>query len=110
MYMKNLEIPRQALAALCRHHSVAQLYLFGSALTPQFDPVRSDIDALVTLLPAPALTQGEALLNLWEELETLFGRRVDLLTPDSLRNPILRAEIERTKQLFYDAAQPEVPV
>ena len=108
--MKNLEIPRAALAALCRRYGVAQLHLFGSALTPRFDPARSDVDALVTLLPAPALVQGEALLNLWEELESLFGRRVDLLTPDSLRNPILRAEIERTKKLIYDAAQPEIPV
>lgn len=83
---------------------MAQLHLFGSALTPRFDPARSDIDALVTLLPAPPLAQAEALLKLWEELETLFGRRVDLLTPDSLRNPILRAEIERTKQLVYDTA------
>lgn len=89
---------------------MAKLYLFGSALTPRFDPARSDVDALVTLLPAPALVRGEALLNLWEELEILFGRRVDLLTPDSLRNPILRAEIERTKKLIYDAARPEILV
>jgi len=108
--MKNLEIPREALAALCRRHGVAKLYLFGSVLTPRFDPARSDVDALVTLLPAPASVQGEALLNLWEELESLFGRRVDLLTPDSLRNPILRAEIEQTKKLVYDAAQPEILV
>ena len=106
--MQNLEISRQALAALCRRYGVAQFYLFGSALTQRFDPRSSDIDALVTLLPAPPLAQGEALLTLWEELETLFGRRVDLLTPESLRNPVLRAEIERTKQLFYDAAQPEI--
>ena len=108
--MKSLEIPRVALAALCRRYGVAQLYLFGSALTPRFDPTRSDVDALVTLFPAPALVQGEALLNLWEELESLFGRRVDLLTPDSLRNPILRIEIEQTKKLVYDAAQSEIPV
>lgn len=108
--MENLKIPRAALAALCRRYGVAQFHLFGSALTPRFDPARSDIDALVTLLAAPPLVQGEALLKLWEELENLFGRRVDLLTPDSLRNPILQAEIERTKQLMYDAAQPEILV
>lgn len=106
--MNSLEIPLIALAALCQRYSVAQLYLFGSATTTHFDPIRSDVDVLVTLLPALPLAQGEALLSLWEELENLFGRRVDLLTPDSLRNPILIAEIERTKQLLYDAAQPEI--
>ncbi len=46
--MENLKIPRAALAALCRRYGVAQFHLFGSALTPRFDPARSDIDALVT--------------------------------------------------------------
>lgn len=106
--MNSLEIPSLALAALCQRYGVAQLCLFGSATTTHFDPVRSDVDVLVTLLPAPPLAQGEALLGLWDELALLFGRRVDLLTLDSLRNPVLIAEIERTKQLLYDAAQPEI--
>ena len=105
-----MSIPQQALTALCQHYGVAQMHLFGSAATPRFDPAHSDVDVLVTLLPAPPLVQGEALMGLWDGLENLFGRRVDLLTPDSLRNPILKAEIERTKQLLYDAAKPEVSV
>lgn len=58
----------------------------------------------------PPLTQGENLLSLWAELETLLKRRVDLLTPESLQNPFLKAEIERTKQLLYDATGTEIPV
>lgn len=103
-----MSIPQQALSTLCRQYGVAQLHLFGSAATPRFNPARSDVDVLVTLLPAPPLVQGEALLGLWDGLENLFGRRVDLLTPDSLRNPVLKAEIERTKQLLYDTAKPEI--
>ncbi|WP_226163224.1 nucleotidyltransferase family protein [Hymenobacter terricola] len=99
-----------ALRALCRRSGVQQLYLFGSAVTERFDAARSDVDALVTLLPMPPLAQGETLLSLWAELETLLQRRVDLLTPDSLQNPFLKAEIERTKQLIYDAARTEIPV
>ena len=105
-----ISISQQALTALCQQYGVAQLYLFGSAATSRFDPARSDVDALVTLLPAPPLAQGEALLSLWDALEKLFSRRVDLLTPDSLRNPVLKAEIERTKQLLYDASKPEVSI
>ncbi len=104
----SLLLPLPALAALCRRFGVAQLHVFGSALTARFDPARSDVDVLVSLLPAPPLAQGEALLGLWEGLEALLGRRVDLLTPDALRNPVLIREIERTKKLVYDCARPEI--
>ena len=99
------------VAALCQRLRVQQLYLFGSAVSPRFDPARSDVDVLV-LLPAalPPLEQGETLLTLWDELETVFQRRVDLLTPEALQNPFLKAEIERTKQLVYETTRPEIPV
>lgn len=99
-----------ALRALCCRSGVQQLYLFGSAVTERFDPIRSDVDTLVTLQAMLPLEQGERLLHLWAELETLLQRRVDLLTQDSLQNPFLKAEVERTKQLIYDAAGTEVPV
>lgn len=98
------------LASLCRRYGVQQLYLFGSATTDAFKPESSDVDVLVTMAEAPPVEQGEALLALWEGLEQLFQRRVDLVTLHSLRNPYLKAEIERTKQLIYDAAQPQVSV
>jgi uncharacterized protein len=98
------------LQALCQRLRVRQLYLFGSAVTAYFDATRSDVDALVILLPMAPLEQGETLLTLWSELEIILQRRVDLLTPDSLQNPFLKAEIERTKQLIYDAARTEIPV
>ena len=98
----SLSLPLPALHALCRRYGVAQLHVFGSALTARFDPARSDADVLVSLLPAPPLAQGEALLGLRDALETLLGRRVDLLTPDALRNPVLISEIERFKKLVYD--------
>ncbi|WP_046242824.1 nucleotidyltransferase family protein [Hymenobacter terrenus] len=98
------------LQDLCRRFGVQQLYLFGSGVTERFDAARSDVDVLVQLLPAAPLTQGETLLALWAELETILQRRVDLLTPESLQNPFLKAEIDQTKYLIYDAAGTEIPV
>jgi hypothetical protein len=43
-------------------------------------------------------------------LETFFGRKVDLLTMRSVKNPVMRAEIERTKVLVYDGSQAQVLV
>jgi predicted nucleotidyltransferase len=46
--------------------------------------------------------RGEALLSLWDKLEALFNKKVDLLTDDSIRNPYLKSNIDLTKRLIYD--------
>jgi predicted nucleotidyltransferase len=87
---------------LCRSHRVDKIYAFGSSITDHFDPKTSDIDVVVKIDIDDAADRGEALLSLWDKLEVLFKRKVDLLTDDSIRNPYLRANIDRTKKLIYD--------
>jgi hypothetical protein len=87
---------------LCRSHKVDKIYAFGSSITDRFDPKTSDIDLIVTLDIDDPADRGEALLSLWDRLEALFGRKVDMLTEDSIRNPYLKASINRTKKLIYD--------
>ncbi|MDZ7608191.1 MAG: nucleotidyltransferase domain-containing protein [Cyclobacteriaceae bacterium] len=87
---------------LCKIHKVDKLYAFGSSVTDHFDPQRSDIDFVVKLQIDNPVDRGEALMSLWDKLEELFQRKVDLLTDDSIRNPYLKSSIERTKQLVYD--------
>jgi uncharacterized protein len=87
---------------LCRAHNVTKIYAFGSSVTDKFDPATSDIDIVVSLGIDDPADLGDALLSLWDKLETFFKRRVDLLTENSIRNPILKANIDRTKQLVYD--------
>lgn len=87
---------------LCRSHKVAKIYAFGSSITNHFDQTRSDIDLVVKVDINDPLDRGEALLSLWDKLEALFGRKVDLLTEESIRNPYLKANINRTKKLIYD--------
>lgn len=88
--------------ALCRSHKVDKIYAFGSAITDHFDPATSDIDLIVKLDIDDPADRGEALLSLWDKLEALFKRKVDLLTEDSIRNPYLKSSINRTKKLIYD--------
>lgn len=88
--------------SLCRSHKVGKMYAFGSAITEDFDPNSSDIDIVVQLDIDDPADRGEALLSLWDKLEALFRRKVDLLTDDSIRNPYLKANIDRTKKLIYD--------
>ena len=98
-----------ALQALCSRFGVHQLHLFGSAVTERFDANRSDVDVLVSFPPGlDPLDRGQRLLDLWDALETLFGRRVDLVTPESMRNPVFRRELDETKVLIYDLTHTQV--
>ena len=90
-----------AIRRICDLYPVNRLYAFGSAITDHFNE-QSDVDILVDLTPLPPVERGEILMKLWDELERLFARRVDLLTDHSLRNPYLRANIEKTKKLVYE--------
>lgn len=87
---------------LCRAHRVDKIYAFGSSITDHFDPVSSDIDIVVKIDIDDPVDRGEALISLWDKLEALFERQVDLLTEDSIRNPYLKSNIDRTKKLIYD--------
>ncbi len=101
-----LEAKRDALAALCRRFGVARLELFGSAARgADFAPARSDLDFLVTLTPA-ARDDLAGFAELREALETLFGRRVDLLEREAIeasRNPIRRRRILSEARPLYAA-------
>jgi predicted nucleotidyltransferase len=72
---------------LQKNSAVKKFYLFGSVLTSDFDVETSDIDVLVETENISPEEKGEQLMILWEDLEKLFARKVDLLTENSLRNP-----------------------
>ena len=93
---------KAAFVALCVSHNVSKVYAFGSSITNQFDAGSSDIDLVVNIDIDDPADRGEALLSFWDSLEFLFKRKVDLLTDDSIRNPYLKDNINRTKKLVYD--------
>ena len=93
---------------LCKEHKVDKFYAFGSSITEHFDPDKSDIDIVVKIGIEDPADRGEALLSLWDKLEALFKRKVDLLTEDSIKNPYLKSNIDRTKKLIYDGEREKV--
>jgi predicted nucleotidyltransferase len=102
MLSSYLKENQENFLALCKEHKVRKMFGFGSAITDHFDPDKSDVDILVELDIEDPLEYGESLLSLWDNLEIYFKRKVDLLTDNSIRNPILRKSIEETKVLIYD--------
>ena len=100
---------KNELADLCNNNlAISKLYFFGSVLSPKFNETTSDIDVFVEVADLPPEICGENLIDLWDNLEILFNRKVDLLTENSLRNPFLKKEVEQNKKLIYDRESREI--
>jgi len=97
-------IPSDLLSAFCRKWDVVRLEVFGSALRDDFGP-ESDLDFLVTFDPIARRSLFD-LAEAEQELASLLGRRVDLVTRAGIersRNWIRRREILETARLLYAA-------
>ena len=89
------------IISLCRKYKVKNMYVFGSILTPRFDD-NSDVDLSVNMLPEKdPLIVGENFLNLYMDLQDVFGRNVDLVSEEFIQNPYFKDELEETKKLIY---------
>lgn len=88
------------LRRLCIMYNVEKMYLFGSVLTPSFNN-RSDIDFLVKFKDIDLSTYFDNYMNFKSNLENLFGREVDLVEEQTLKNPILINSINKSKELVY---------
>lgn len=99
-----------ALSVLCRRHGVERLYLFGSAAGGRSERP-GDLDFLVEMRDRqPTASYADRYLDFADELERLFGRRVDLVSEESIRNPYFRREVEATRELVYGRPREEAPV
>ena len=90
---KELERLRERVAPILRRLGVRRASVFGSLARGEGDE-ESDVDLLVELEP------GRSLLDLAElkvELEEVLGRRVDVITYDSL-HPLLRERVLREQR------------
>ncbi len=89
------------LGDFCRRWRIRELSLFGSALRDDFRP-DSDLDFLVSFEPGVAL-DIDTWLEIKEGLEAHFGRPVDLVEKEAMRNPWRKQEILRTREIVYAA-------
>jgi hypothetical protein len=96
-----ISIERERIAEFCCKWRVKEFAIFGSALREGFGP-GSDVDVLVELLPDHGLNLYDW-VDMIEELEAIFGRKVDLVAKGGLKNPFRRREILRTAEVVYVA-------
>ena len=82
-----IEQHRQAIVALCVKYGVKRLELFGSAARgDDFDASKSDVDFLVDL-DSSREAPGDDFFDLKDDLETMLGRKVDLVDMEATKNP-----------------------
>lgn len=96
-----IEIPVHKIEAFCRKWKIKEFALFGSVLREDFRP-DSDIDVLVSFAPDGGLTFDNR-VEMLEELAKIFGREVDIVEKETIRNPFRRHNILTTREVVYAA-------
>ncbi len=87
------------IKAFCEKWKVKEFSLFGSVLRDDFGP-ESDVDVLIELFDYEGIGLYEW-MDMIEELEGLFHRKVDMVDLQGLKNPFRRQEIITTRQVIY---------
>ena len=96
-----IDVPQDEIAQFCLKWQITELAPFGSVLRDDFGP-ESDVDVLVTFAPDAPWSLSEW-GDMMDELKAIFGRDVDFVEKDGLRNPFRRRAILSTRQVIYAA-------
>src|SRR5262249_32291096 len=91
----------EVLSSLCARWRIKELSVFGSLARGEAGST-SDADVLITFQPDAASDLWD-MVNLQDELASLFGRPVDLFVEGTIRNPVRRRAILRDKRQLYAA-------
>ena len=98
--MKLIEHNIQKIVALCEKYKVRKLFVFGSILTDRFND-DSDVDMVVSFNNEEVGDYFDNYFDFKYSLEELFGREVDLLEEQTIKNPYLKKNVNATKALIY---------
>ncbi len=97
--MFNIEPYLPEIEKICQKYDAKSLTLFGSALTDEFNPDTSDCDFLLEL---NGYKRGIfRFISIKEELERLLKREVDLVSPRSIENQLLKKYIYAKTRTCY---------
>ncbi|MDQ2986203.1 MAG: hypothetical protein M3R13_05710, partial [Armatimonadota bacterium] len=62
-----------------------------------------DLDLVVEFDPPVGMSLADQYFDLLEELQQVFGRRVDLVERSAIKNSRFAAALEKSQQLLYAA-------
>jgi len=92
---------RSRLASFCERRHLVELSVFGSVARGEEGP-ESDVDVLVSFAAGSKASLSD-LVEMREELRGLFGREVDLVEREAIRNPFRREAIMKDREVLYES-------
>ena len=96
-----MEVPQNKIIDFCRRWKIVEFALFGSVLRDDFHP-GSDVDVLVSFADDAKWSMYDW-VDMTDELKAIFGRKVDLVEKEGLRNPFRRRSILNARKVIYAA-------
>ena len=102
MVALNERLQLAQLTELCIKYGVERLGVFGSALREDFSET-SDIDFVVDFGPPNDLSISVQYFGFADQLEALYGRRVDLVERKGIRNPYFKEGLEEQEVSVFAA-------
>jgi uncharacterized protein len=92
-------LPMEQIKDFCRKYAVKEFSLFGSVLREDFRS-DSDIDVMLAFQPGHGFT-FENTPDIQDDLERIFGRKVDVIEKGRIRNHIRRRQIMQNHRVVY---------
>jgi predicted nucleotidyltransferase len=94
-----ITLPKKKIENFCHKWKVSEMSLFGSVLSKEFRP-DSDVDVLVSFKDNAGWGLFD-FVDMLDELEGIFSRKVDMVEKEALRNPFRRQRILDSKEVIY---------
>ena len=101
LWQQRTGVKREQIALFCGKWGLSEFSLFGSILQNDFSP-DSDVDVLVRL-DRTKPHGGWDWVDMIEELDIIFGRKIDLVSADRLENPFFHKSVMSGREVVYAA-------
>lgn len=98
-----VEKKKENLIEFCKLLNINRMYIFGSAASGNFK-TDSDLDFLISFSEKISIEQyTDNYFALHYKLSELFGRKIDIVTENSLSNPYFIESVNESKELIYES-------
>jgi uncharacterized protein len=96
-----IDIDLKVLESFCKKWGITEFAVFGSVLRDDFR-TDSDIDVLITFQENAEISLFD-IVKIKHELESFFGRDVDVVEKKAIKNPYRRKNIFSNMEVLYAA-------
>lgn len=101
MQKNGLSIDETTIKEIASRYRIKELSVFGSCIRDDFH-ASSDVDIVIEFFNSKEISLFD-LMDIQEYLEAKLSRKVDIVEPKGIRNPIRKKIIMESKEILYVA-------